>query len=243
MVILSLVDNISCRDSMWFAGGHDEGGEEWKRRLSSGPDSLYGWTPHTGTSSVTSRSRSLNESGDAESSEPYASDSDSDVYFDACSSDSEWGEWSGTFVAALPYTSYHLGCRMLSTSDWLHPVWECLDPGVPKFSDAWAQVCFCSAESDDSDIGLDQFGYNPATDQLLQDIEQDDQEDAHIWPQDMQQDEDDEHSWKEPRYRSATWFALRKDQLVYSGTPCWCQTHECCRSLHAMLSCESVARS
>ncbi|KAL0038880.1 hypothetical protein WJX77_000509 [Trebouxia sp. C0004] len=64
-----------------------------------------------------------------------------------------------------------------------------------------------TGQADDCDIALDQFGYNPATDQLLQDIEQDDHEEAL---------DNDEHPLREPSYRSGRWFALRKDQLVYS---------------------------
>ncbi|DBB03055.1 TPA: hypothetical protein ACH3X1_000033 [Trebouxia sp. C0004] len=92
-----------------------------------------------------------------------------------------------------------------------------------EYSDAWSAESEWDdwSEADDCDIALDQFGYNPATDQLLQDIEQDDHEEAL---------DNDEHPLREPSYRSARWFALRKDQLVYSG----CHSMPSCGSLPDM---------
>lgn len=67
------------------------------------------------------------------------------------------------------------------------------------------------SEASDFDIDPEEVQQNiAAADQFLQDLE---------WlEEDMAQPPDhDDLSWKEPRKRSARWFAIRKDQPVYKG--------------------------
>ncbi|KAL0030292.1 hypothetical protein WJX77_007872 [Trebouxia sp. C0004] len=116
-----------------------------------------------------------------------------------------------------------------TASDGSH---SCDDQSLAPQSDCDDYFSICSSEwsemteSDDFDIDVDYFGYNPATDQMLDNIDQDDQAEAAggclwAWRDNMEEDgvEDENASaeWKEPRVRSAHWFALRKDQSVYQG--------------------------
>lgn len=72
------------------------------------------------------------------------------------------------------------------------------------------EYLFCVfADASESGNETDDLPSGVEAAQLIQDIEQDDQEDA-------------EPPWTEPRLHSARWYALRKDQALFPGTILCC---------------------